>query len=289
MFVCLNVYMMKLLLGKPVADEILNRLKGDISLSEQKPGLAVILIGSDKASKIYVDLKEKKAKEIGMNFFRSDLPENVSQDEVIKLIEKFNCDKLVHGIIVQLPLPQGFETEKIISTIDPKKDADGFHPTNAKLFLKGANGIFPVFPRAISLLMRSAGEELLEKRAVILANSQEFGATMSAMLEREGVSSQYILARDIPSSLEQIKGADIVVSAMGSPELIKGEMLKDGAIVIDGGIEKVGEKVFGDVDFGSTEALNGYITPVPGGVGPLTIACLLENTYLAFEAQQKEK
>lgn len=280
---------MKLLYGKPVAEKILTHLKSEISLSVKKPGLAVILIGNDSASHIYVNLKEKMAREIGMNFFRFDLLENISQAEIIERIEKLNNDVLVNGIIVQLPLPAGFDTEKIIASIDPQKDADGFHPANSELFLKGEGGICPVFPRAISLLMQSSNVDLSEKKAVILANSDEFGTIMTAMLRRENVASEYILSGNIASNLEKIKTADIVVSAMGSPELLKGEMLKDGAIVIDGGIEKVGEKVFGDVDFGSTEALSGFITPVPGGVGPLTIACLLENTFLAFTAQQKEK
>lgn len=280
---------MKLLFGKPVADEILNRLKSDISLHVDVPGLAVLLIGDDGASQVYVSLKEKKAREIGMNFFRFDFSENASQEEIVELIEKLNGDSLVHGIIVQLPLPEGFNTAKIISSIEPKKDADGFHPVNTELFVNGGDGVCPVFPRAISLLMKSTKEELSGKKAVVLANSQEFGTIMNIMLSRENIDPQYVLAENIPSNLEQIKDADIVVSAMGSPGLVGGEMLKNGAIVIDGGIEKVGETVVGDVDFASTEQKNGYITPVPGGVGPLTIACLLENTYLAFKAQQKGK
>lgn len=280
---------MELLYGKPVAEKILNRLQSEISLRAQKPGLAVILVGNDNASQIYVNLKEKKALEIGMNFFRFDLPEDVAEREIFERIEKLNADENVHGIIVQLPLPKGFDTEKIIASINPKKDADGFHPANAELFLKGDGGIWPVFPKAISLLVQSAEKKLAGKKAVVLANSDEFGTIMSAMLKRERLDAEYVLSENISSSLEKIKGSDVVVSAMGSPELLKGEMFKEGAIIIDGGIEKVGERVVGDVDFGSTEALNGFITPVPGGVGPLTIACLLENTYLAFTAQQKEK
>jgi len=274
---------MKLLYGKPVAEEILSRLKGDISLCEQKPGLAVILVGDDSASQIYVNLKEKTAKEIGMNFFRFDEPENISQDEILKQIAKLNADDDIDGIIVQLPLPEGFDTQKIIESIDPKKDADGFHPVNMELFLSSDGGVTPVFPRAIMQLIKSSGEKLEHKTGIVIANSDEFGGIMCAMLSRENIALQYILAENILSNLEKIKASDIVVSAVGSPGLLRGEMLKDGSIVIDGGIEKVGEKVFGDVDFASTEALDGYITPVPGGVGPVTIACLLENVYLAFK------
>lgn len=280
---------MKLLLGKPVADKILTQLKENIQRETMKPGLAVLLIGEDKASHIYVSLKEKRAQEIGMNFFRFDLSENVSQQEVIERIEQLNGDEKVHGIIVQLPLPKGFDTDKIISTIDPKKDADGFHKENIEKFMNGQNGVWPVFPRAIVKLTESANENLNGKRAIVVANSIEFASTMVAALAEFGLEARYVLSSELPSKLRQIKEADVVVSAVGSPGILRGEMLQDGSIVIDGGIEKVGEKVFGDVDFGSTKAISGHITPVPGGVGPLTIACLLENTYLAFKAQQKEK
>jgi methylenetetrahydrofolate dehydrogenase (NADP+)/methenyltetrahydrofolate cyclohydrolase len=287
MVVCLNVYMIKLL-GKTVADKILNRLKSDISLLEKKPGLAVILVGNDEASRIYVNLKEKTARDIGMNFFRFNLAENVSQGEIIQLIQKLNADSLVHGIIVQLPLPKSFEVEKIVASIDPGKDADGFHPKNTEFFLNNKAGILPVFPRAILQMILSSGENLQGKSGIVISNSDEFGIIMTAMLKRENIDARYVLSKNMPSGLALIKSADIVVSAVGSPGLLRGEMFKDGTIVIDGGIEKVGEKVFGDVDFGSTKQLFGFITPVPGGVGPVTIACLLENTFLAFEAQQKE-
>jgi methylenetetrahydrofolate dehydrogenase (NADP+)/methenyltetrahydrofolate cyclohydrolase len=280
---------MKLLYGKPVAEKILSRLKSDIVLCDQKPGLAVILVGDDKASHIYVNLKEKKAHEIGMNFFRHDFSQNSDQSEILNCIKKLNADTAVHGIIVQLPLPEGFETQKIINSINPEKDADGFHPANAELFLQGVVGISPVFPRAIMYAIESSEEILSGKRGIVVANSEDFGGIMCAMLESKKITSQYVLAENLSSNNDLIKNADIVVSAMGAPGLLKGEMFKNGAIIVDGGIEEVGNKVLGDVDFASTQALSGYITPVPGGVGPLTIACLLENTLLAFKAQQKEK
>jgi len=283
------VIFMKLLYGKLVAQILLSRLKNDILMLDKKPGLAVVLVGNDSASKLYVDLKEKKAEEIGINFSRYDFPENVSQDEILSQIEKLNADEKINGIIVQLPLPKNFDTQKIISSIDPKKDVDGFHPENTQLFLKGEAGMSPVFPRAIAQLIKSVGENLNGKTGIVIANSDEFGQIMSTMLSRENVIAQYVLTENIPSKLGEIKVSDIVVSAVGSPGLLGGQMFKDGSIIIDGGIEKVGDSVLGDVDFASTEALSGWITPVPGGVGPLTIACLLENTFLAFEAQQKEK
>lgn len=280
---------MELLYGKPVAEKILSHIKSEIALHSEKPGLAVILVGKDKASQIYVSLKEKRAQEIGMNFFRFDIAENTPQEEIISKITKLNKDEKVHGIIVQLPLPKGFDTDKIISTIDPAKDADGFHPVNTKKFLNGDECVWPVFPRAIMDLIESSGENLNGKKAIVVANSQEFGNIMVAALGKSGLEAGYVLSNELPSKLGQISEANVVVSAVGSPGLLRGQMFKEGSIVIDGGIEKEGEKVLGDVDFGSTEGLSGFISPVPGGVGPLTIACLLENTYLAFKAQQKEK
>ncbi|KKP96314.1 MAG: Bifunctional protein FolD [Candidatus Moranbacteria bacterium GW2011_GWE1_36_7] len=278
---------MKLLYGKSVAEEILSRLKNDILMQSQKPELAVILVGNDEASQLYVNLKERKAKEIGMNFVRYDFSEDVSENDILVQIEKLNADVNVNGIIVQLPLPKKFDTQKIISSIDLKKDVDGFSAQSGSAF-GGHPGTAPVFPRAIMKLIESSEQSIPGKKAIVIVNSELFGQVMIEILNQKGAITQYVLAENISSKLKEIKGADIVVSAVGSPGLLKGQMLKDGSIIIDGGIEKVGEKVFGDVNFASTEALSGYITPVPGGVGPLTIACLLENTFLAFEAQQKE-
>ncbi|HEX8974258.1 MAG TPA: bifunctional 5,10-methylenetetrahydrofolate dehydrogenase/5,10-methenyltetrahydrofolate cyclohydrolase [Patescibacteria group bacterium] len=272
---------MNLLYGKPIADDILGRLKGDIFLHEEKPGLAVVLVGADKASQIYVSLKGKRAEEIGMKFSLYELAEDVSEEELLDLIARLNVDGNIHGMIVQLPLPQGLDAEKIISAIDPQKDADGF--------LGMVGYLEPVFPRAILKMIKSAERYLTGKKAVVVANSDEFGKTMCQMLAGENIAPEYILVADLASNLGKIKEADVVVSAVGSPGLLRGEMFKEGAIVIDGGIEKVGQHVLGDVDFASTEGKSGFLTPVPGGVGPVTIACLLENVYLAFEAQQKEK
>lgn len=280
---------MQLLYGKPIADEILSRLKSDISKNAEKPGLAVILIGNDEASKIYVALKEKAAAEIGMNFFLHKVAENVSEKEVTDLIEKLNSDDSVHGIIVQLPLPAGFDTEKIISSIDPQKDADGFSAQGGATSDGHKFKLQPVFPQAILRLIESSGENLENKKGVVIANSDEFGEAMTALLSQKDILAEYILSDYFQSNLGKIEVADIVVIAVGSPGLLKGETLKEGAIIIDGGITKIDSKVVGDVDFASKEAKSGYISPVPGGVGPVTIACLLENVFLAFKAQIKGK
>lgn len=278
---------MNLLYGKTLADEILANLKNAILKQEKKPSLAVVLVGNDKASQIYVKLKEKAAKEIGVEFFKYLMAETEDQEEILNLIDFLNKDEEINGIIVQLPLPVGFETEKIITTIDPQKDIDGFQKENAKKFLKGEAILWPVFPLAIIRLIEQSKENLINKKAIVIANSAEFGKIMSAALQQKKIKASYILAKDVSFNFEKIKTSDIVVSAVGSPGLIKGEMLKKGAIVIDGGIEKVGKKVLGDVNFASTENNSGFLTPVPGGVGPMTIACLLENVYKAFKAQQK--
>jgi methylenetetrahydrofolate dehydrogenase (NADP+) / methenyltetrahydrofolate cyclohydrolase len=280
---------MELLHGKTIANEIMTRLKSEISLYEKKPGLAVILAGDDKASRLYVSLKEKAAAKIGMNFSLFELAENVSEGELLSLIKKLNEDDKVNGVIVQLPLPANFNAEKIISAIMPEKDVDGFHPKNIEDFLKGKGEIQPVFPQAIAGLIESSGQKVENKKAVIVANSEVFGEIMSEMLRQKGVFASYFMAKNISLNLGKIGQADIVVSAVGSPGLLSGEMIKEGAIIIDGGIEKVGNKVVGDVNPASLEAKNGFLTPVPGGVGPLTIAYLLKNTFLAFKAQQKEK
>jgi len=279
---------MELLYGKSVADNILGDIEKNIADFKFVPHLAVILVGNDPASHLYVTLKEKEARKIGIEVSTYKFLPLEKEAAILSAIELLNQDEEINGIIVQLPLPDGFDTQKIISAIDPQKDVDGFHPSNVKEFISGDGKIIPVFPQAISLLIKSSGEKLDGKKAAIVANSDEFGRIMQAMLGRENIASQYILAKNISSNLGNIKAADIVVSAVGSPGLLKGEMFKDGAIVIDGGIEKIGKKVVGDVDFASLEDKNGFLTPVPGGVGPVTIACLLENVYLAFKAQQKE-
>ena len=269
---------MDLLYGKPIAEEMLDRLKGEIFLLEKKPALAVVLVGNDEASKIYVNLKEKAAKKTGIEFFKYLISENADEKEILQLIDFLNKDSEINGIIVQLPLPQKFDAEKIIGLIDKKKDVDGF-----------LGEFKPVFSSAIMLMIESSGERIAGKKAVVICNSDDFGKSMVTILTQKDVFAEYVLAGDISANLGKIGAADVVVSAVGSLGLLRGEMLKDSAILIDGGIEKVNGKVFGDADFASFEGKNGYISPVPGGVGPVTIACLLENTFLAFKAQQKEE
>ncbi|MFA5777191.1 MAG: bifunctional 5,10-methylenetetrahydrofolate dehydrogenase/5,10-methenyltetrahydrofolate cyclohydrolase [Parcubacteria group bacterium] len=278
---------MKLLNGKKISEKILLDLTKKVKKAKKKPFLAVIMIGENEASEIYVSLKEKKAKIAGIGFKLYKFNNDASQGLVIDLIKKLNADSETNGIIVQLPLPGKFNTQKIINTINPEKDVDGFHPENIKLFLKGKERFFPVFPQAIMEAIESSKKKFERKKAVVVANSKLFGEMMLKALERKKIKGEYILKKDVLKNSSKIKKADILITAIGSKGIIKGETIKSGAIVIDGGISKKNGKVFGDVDFESAKKIAGFLTPVPGGVGPVTVACLLNNVLEAFKNQNK--
>lgn len=278
---------MDILDGKKIAEKILDGISKNLRKAKTKPGLAVILIGKDKASQLYVKIKKEKAKKVGIDFFLFKFKENLSEKTILEKIKSLNSNKKINGIIVQLPLPKKFNTQKIINAINPEKDSDGFHPVNIKLFLDGKGKVFPVFPQAILKLIESSRQELAGKRAITISNSKLFGEVMSETLRKEKIRAEYILKKEIRNNLAKIKKAGILVSAVGSREIIKGGMIKSGAVVIDGGISKKGKKVFGDVDFDSVKNISGFISPVPGGVGPMTVACLLRNVLAAFENQNK--
>jgi len=282
---------MKLLKGKKIADKILENLRQKIKKEKLEPGLAVFLVGDDKASEIYVSLKKRAAQQMGIKFLLFRYGENAKESKIISKIKKLNSDKSVSGIIVQLPLPKKFNTQKIINSINPEKDADGFSAKGGSAFgghpQESSSGLQPVFPSAILKLLGSSGENLNNKKTIILANSVRFGEVMETALMNKGIRADYILAKNIKSNQRKIKSADIVISAVGKSGTITGNMIKKDAVIIDGGITKVGKKVLGDADFESVKKIAGYLTPVPGGVGPVTIACLLENVYLAEKGQSK--
>lgn len=253
---------MPILSGKPIAENILSETKSLIADSGVVPGLGIVLVGGDEASLLYVALKEKRAREIGMEVIRNTLPETATEKDVLDAVRASNIDPRIHGIIVQLPLPGQIDADRIIAAIDPAKDADGF--------IAGT----PVFPEAMIELARSAAGTLVGKRGVIFANSDRFGETMKRTLEREGVVAEYFVGETIPR--EGSVDADIVVTALGRPGIFRGEMFKKGAIVIDGGIAKQDGRVVGDVSpEGVPEDI--FLSPVPGGVGPVTVACLLRR------------
>ena len=279
---------MKLLEGKLIADRMLTRLENDIREQHLHPGLGVVLVGDDAASHLYVTLKERAAERIGIRVEKKLFLENTVQSDIEQAIDTFNGDSSVHGILVQVPLPAHIDTEAIINRMHIDKDVDGFHPENERRFLAGESAFFPVFPHAIVELIRSSREPLRGKRAVVVGNSWRFGDMMCQVLSREGVEAKHIPCVECASEqgLHELKLADIIVSACGKERTITGVMLKPGALVIDGGIVKDGAHVLGDVDRTSVEELEGFLSPVPGGVGPVTIACLLSNVVEAAKRQK---
>lgn len=308
---------MQLIKGKEIADDILNNIKSKIENLEAKPTLAVILIGEDEASKIYVGLKEKAAREIGFNFLLYKYNADVEEEVVLSKVNEINEDKNIDGLIVQLPLPENLDKYKIINAISPKKDVDGFCQYNQDIFLSDQECHWPVFPKAIIKMVEFAsgklgiknetpsvaeysnispfeykgGEEkavhkLTHTKAVIVCKSDDFGIIMRRAFGRIGIEAKYVFCDDLNSFLVETKNADIVVTACGKLNLINSEMVKNDAIIIDGGIVKEDGKVFGDVDLESFEKTDCFISPVPGGVGPVTVACLLENTFQTWSQER---
>ena len=273
--------------GKQLAEELRNNLKEKISKIDikKKPGLTVILIGEDPASQIYVKNKEKFANEIGINSkvlrFDSDITEEKLKDE----IKKLNLDENVHGILVQLPLPKHINQRDIIETIDPKKDVDGFHPINVGNLSSGNDAMIPCTPLGCFYLIKKVIKNLNGMNAVMIGRSNINGKPMTQLLLRENCTVTIVHSKT--KNIEAIcKNADLVVAAVGIANMVKADWLKKDAVVIDVGINRMEidgkKKLVGDVDFENVKDKVKAITPVPGGVGPMTIACLLENTLKAY-------
>ena len=275
--------------GKKEAEIIRSELKKEISDLKSKtnktPILTVILIGEFAPSKIYVKNKERSALEVGINSRIIKYPENVSEKEVLIKIEELNKDKNVSGILVQLPLPKQIKKEKVINAIDPSKDVDGFHPINVGNLSSGYKSIVPCTPLGCLLLIKKVEKNLSGKHAVIIGRSNLNGKPMAQLLLKENCTVTIVHSKTKNLQQECLK-ADILVAAVGVPNLVKKDWVKDNAIVIDVGINKVGEKIVGDVNFEELKDKTKAITPVPGGVGPMTIACLLKNTLECFKAHQ---
>lgn len=278
---------MKIIDGRTIAQEIIQKTKEKMKKSGKGAGLAIILIGDDPASRLYISLKEKACAEIGAYFEKHLFESGEKKEAILRTIQSLNQRDDIHGILVQLPLPQGYNEDEMILAIDPKKDVDGFHPENLKLFLDGNLRIWPVTAKAITVLIESTGENLKNKFAVIMTNSQTFAAPIKKFLEDRDIKTKIILYDPtLPiSRYAHISQADILITAVGKPKLISALLVKNGAIVIDVGISRinVGSKqnpiwrTSGDIDFESFKEKTGFITPVPGGVGPVTIAILLDN------------
>lgn len=276
----------KLIDGKAIAEQIQKQVRREIVELGLKPGLAVFLVGDDEASKLYVKLKEKACKKVGIDFHKYLIDADVSMPEVVEAIKFLDADEHIDAILVQLPLPKKYDTQTVINAIEPTKDVDGFHPKTLQAFLTEKADFIPGLSLGIIRLIESTGEPLVKKQAVILANSDIFSAPLQKILEGKGMRVQVVSSK--ATNLDAITSkADVLVTAVGKPGFVGADMIKEGAIVIDVGTTKVDESVTGDVDFDSAKAKAGYITPVPGGVGPVTVAMLLENTVKLAKQHQK--
>jgi methylenetetrahydrofolate dehydrogenase (NADP+)/methenyltetrahydrofolate cyclohydrolase len=284
--------------GKEIAQNLRNNLKKEISKLKNKfgdvPGLAVIQVGNIAASSVYVKAKTKNAQEVGIEVIDHHLEGSVSEEELLKLINTLNNKNNVHGILVQLPLPEHMHEQTILDSIHPDKDADGFHPVNVgKLSIAAHNDenlLIPCTPYGCLIMLKDLNIDLVGKNAVVIGRSNIVGKPMAQLLIKESctVTITHSKTKDLPGLC---KNADIIIAAVGRPKMVKGEWVKEGAIVIDVGINRVeilkdGEKktlLVGDVEYSEVEKKASAITPVPGGVGPMTIACLLRNTTIAFK------
>ena len=281
--------------GKQFALRIREQVASHVSeLIDKKgvtPGLAVVLVGDDPASEVYVRSKGKQTIEAGMNSFEHHLSESTTQDELLALIGQLNADTAVHGILVQLPLPKGIDESAVINSIAPEKDVDGFHISNAGMLSTGQKAMVPCTPLGCLMMLRAHYGDLSGLNAVVIGRSNIVGKPMAQLLLRE--SCTVTVAHSRTTNLQQLlSDADIVVAAVGKPLFVSGDWLKPGATVIDVGINRVANgagstRLGGDVDFDSAKSRAGAITPVPGGVGPMTIACLLANTLTACYRSQE--
>ena len=275
--------------GKKEAELLRGEIKKEVlKIKESKnkvPGLTVILIGNYTPSQIYVKNKEKNSKEVGMNSDVIKYSDDVSEKEVLNKIKELNNDQNVSGILVQLPLPKQIDKEKIINSINPSKDVDGFNPVNVGNLSSGYKGLVPCTPMGCLMLIKKVEKNLSGKHAVIIGRSNLNGKPMAQLLLKENCTVTIVHSKTKNLQQECLK-ADILVAAVGVPNLVKKEWVKKDAIVIDVGINKLNDKIVGDVEFDQVKDIAKAITPVPGGVGPMTIACLLKNTLECFKASQ---
>lgn len=272
--------------GKTIASKIVERLKKRVKGLKEKPGLALVIVGNNPASEIYVNFKEKTSKEMGIYCERYNLPENCSQDELLKIVDELNQKKEIHGILVQLPLPKQIDENLIIDSILPHKDVDGFTPVNLGNLVNDNNFLEPATARAVMVLIESTGIKIEGKNAVVVGRSNIVGKPTALLLLQKNATVT-ICHSKTKNLKEHTKNADILVVACGKAKLIRKDMVKKDAIVIDVGINRVNGKIVGDVDFDAVKEIAAHITPVPKGVGPMTIAMLLDNTLMAQRLGRK--
>ena len=283
----------KIIDGKALATKVRKEVsKAVLALNKKNitPGLATIIVGNNPASSIYVKNKGKSAKEVGIKSLQYSLPESVSEDELLKLINGLNVNKDVDGILVQLPLPKKINSEIILNAIDPSKDIDGFHIENAANIYLNREGVIPCTPLGCLIMLRSIGQSLKGMHAVIIGRSNIVGKPMAQLLLNEDCTVTTVHSKS--KNIEKIvKEADIIIAAVGIPNLVNENWVKKESIIIDVGINRINlenkTKLVGDVNFNAVQSFASYITPVPGGVGPMTIACLLMNTV--FKKKKKNK
>ena len=267
----------KIIDGNKLASEIRESIKKKVKKLNEKPGLAVVIVGENPASKVYVGMKEKDSKEVGFHSVVKKLKDNINEVDLVSEVDKLNQDPKIHGMIVQLPLPKQINPQMIIDSILPHKDADGFTVVNMGNLFIGNNVIVSATPKGVMKLIESTGVNLEGKHAVVVGRSNIVGKPISILLQQKHCTVTMCHSRSNPLE-KYTKEADILIAAVGRPKMITGDMIKPGAIVIDVGINRVDGKLVGDVDFESAKKVAGHITPVPGGVGPMTRAMLLENT-----------
>lgn len=281
--------MARIIDGKAIAAQLRARVAGEVARIKSRhgliPGLAVVLVGNDAASEVYVRSKHTQTRAVGMASFEHRLPADVSQADLLALIARLNCDPAVHGILVQLPLPRSLHTETIINAIDPGKDVDGLHPSNAGRLAGGFQALSPCTPLGCIILTRSVHASLEGLNAIVIGRSNLVGRPLVQLLLNENatVTIAHSRSRDLP---QLTKRADLIYAAAGRPEMLRGDWIKPGATVIDVGINRLpadggGARLVGDVAFQEAVDIAGAITPVPGGVGQMTVACLLVNTLRA--------
>ena len=284
--------MAKLLSGKTVSARVKEELKkevAELTAAGTRPGLAVIIVGDDSASKVYVANKEKACADLDMYSEMYALPADTTEEELITLVDKLNDDPNIHGILAQLPLPKHLDDKTIINRIRPEKDVDAFHPVNVGKIMIGDFDFVPCTPAGIMELIHESGVSVEGKECVVIGRSNIVGKPMSMLLLHENgtVTTCHSRTRDLA---EVTRRADILVAAVGIPKFVKADMVKPGAVVIDVGMDRdENGKLCGDVDFDSVEPIAGAITPVPGGVGPMTIAMLMKNTLTAAKRAHEKK
>lgn len=276
--------MAKIIDGKAVSAAVKQRVKEECDRLKAKgvtPGLAVVIVGDDPASRVYVNNKKKACELVGFYSEEYALPEQTTQEELLDLVDKLNADKKIHGILVQLPLPKHLDDKAVIAHIDPNKDVDAFHAENVGKIMIGEYSFLPCTPAGVMELLASENIEVEGKSCVVIGRSNIVGKPMAMLLLHK--NGTVTIAHSRTKNLKEIcLGADIIVAAVGIPKFLKGDMVKDGAVVIDVGMDRdENGKLCGDVDFAEVEPKASYITPVPGGVGPMTIAMLMQNTLTA--------